>query len=57
MRLLIENEKIEIFASAYVGHVHLKFGSDIPHALTLPYITQQAPMKLKLAEGVTNPMR
>ena len=37
--------------------MRLKSGSNIPHALTLPYTTQQAPIKLKLAEGVYNPMR
>ena len=39
------------------NHVRLQFGPNIPHTLTLPYTTQQAPMKLKLAEAVYNPMR
>ena len=37
--------------------MRLKFGSNIPHTLILPSTMQQAPMKLKLSEGVYNRMR
>ena len=52
-----ENEQIQVFHSASIRHVRPKFGSNIPRTLTLPFTTQQAPMKLKLAEGVYNRMR
>ena len=51
------SEQNEIFPSVSLEHVRLQFGSNIPHTRTLPYTTQQAPMKLKLAEGVYNRMR
>ena len=51
------NEQNEIFSSVSVGHVRLQLGPNIPHIRILPYTTQQAPMKLKLAEGVYNRTR
>ena len=38
-------------------HVRPKFGSNTPRTLTLPFTTQQAPMKLKLSEGAYNRIR
>ena len=51
------NEQNETPPSASDAHVRAKFGSNVPHTRTLPYTTQQTPMKLKLAEGVYNRTR
>ena len=56
-RQSLKNEKIQVFPSASIRHVRPKFGSNIRRTLTLQFTTQQAPMKLKLAEGAYNRIR